>query len=119
MKLYMGCNREVRVSVGSETYRLPHIMLHSPTGFSWGGGGCGPADLALSILCHYFGEQPTRGELYRGAYRAAPLYQGFKWRFIASLAPGEPWEISEEEIRSWLEAQDFARRTEEAVLNSA
>src|SRR5512135_81505 len=29
---------------------LRHLVKHSPTGFSWGYGGSGPADLALSIL---------------------------------------------------------------------
>jgi hypothetical protein len=40
---------------------LPHLpeatsARHSPTGFSWGYGGSGPADLARSILIHALGE---------------------------------------------------------------
>ena len=27
-----------------------HIVRHSPTGMTWGYGGSGPADLALSLL---------------------------------------------------------------------
>ena len=34
---------------------LRHVVLHSPTGFGWGYGGSGPADLALSILCAELG----------------------------------------------------------------
>ena len=33
---------------------LPHILRHSPTGFEFGYGGSGPADLAFSILVHWF-----------------------------------------------------------------
>ena len=29
---------------------LPHVARHSPTGFSWGYNGSGPADLAVSLL---------------------------------------------------------------------
>ncbi|MBT9252140.1 MAG: hypothetical protein KM296_00220 [Brockia lithotrophica] len=32
---------------------LHHVERHSPTGFEWGYGGSGPADLALSILHDY------------------------------------------------------------------
>jgi len=31
---------------------LPHVVKHSSTGFSWGYGGSGPADLARSLLVH-------------------------------------------------------------------
>ena len=32
------------------------LANHSPTGFSWGYGGSGPAQLALAILAHYLRE---------------------------------------------------------------
>lgn len=47
---------------------LRHVMLHSPTGFEWGYGGSGPADLALSILCDVLEERPTHEELYVGRF---------------------------------------------------
>lgn len=36
--------------------RLPHHVKHSPTGFSWGYAGSGPADLARSLLIDALGE---------------------------------------------------------------
>lgn len=40
-----------------ETKLLPHIVKHSPTGFAWGYGGSGPAELARCILIHFYGDQ--------------------------------------------------------------
>ncbi|NTY62141.1 DUF6166 domain-containing protein [Mycolicibacterium sphagni] len=36
--------------------RLPHYVKHSPTGFSWGYAGSGPADLARSLLIDALGD---------------------------------------------------------------
>ncbi len=87
---------------------LRHVVLHSPTGFEWGYGGSGPADTALSILADYFGERPTSSALAFGRLADDPMprcleyYQQFKWDFIAP-APREGFEISTEQINSWLE----------------
>ncbi len=60
---------------------LPHCVRHSPTGFEIGYCGSGPADLAFSILKHWFlsyqfsndeAEEMTMG-----------CYQAFKRTFIA------------------------------------
>jgi len=72
------------------THALKHIVWHSPTGFQWGYGGSGPADLALSILTDLIGLE-----------RAERLYQDFKWRFIAPVR-GD-LELREDEIRAWVE----------------
>ena len=51
------------------------VFNHSPSGFSWGYGGSGPAQLALAILLiRYLPEK-----------EAVSLHQGFKWKFIATL----------------------------------
>jgi hypothetical protein len=50
------------------------VRNHSPTGFSWGYGGSGPAQLALAILLEYF-----------PADIAVRTYQDFKRRTIARL----------------------------------
>jgi hypothetical protein len=45
-------------SPGQQMRPLPlrcDIVNHSPTGFSWGYAGSGPAQLALAILADYFG----------------------------------------------------------------
>lgn len=65
------------------------VFNHSPTGFSWGFGGSGPAQLALAILLRYLPEK-----------EAVSLHQGFKWKFIATL-PQEDFE-TELDIRGWI-----------------
>lgn len=71
---------------------IPQLeVFHSPSGFEWGYGGSGPADLALNIL-HLFTDPQT-------AYR---YHQDFKWKFIATM-PREGGEIKGEVIREWLE----------------
>ncbi len=57
----------------SHSKSLKHVS-HSPTGFNWGYGGSGPAQLAYAI-CH---------ELY-GASTARQVYQDFKWRFLVAI----------------------------------
>jgi hypothetical protein len=70
---------------------LAHRMRHSPTGFSWGYAGSGPADLARSILWDYLGAEPR-----------PRCYQDFKSQFIAGLAQDESWQLSGDVIRIWL-----------------
>ena len=73
------------------------IVHHSPTGFEWGYGGSGPADLALNILSAMIGQE---------AAQETGLYQKFKWDFIAHM-PNEGGIIREEEIERWLEENDL------------
>lgn len=70
-------------------YDLPHIVEHSPTGFSWGFGGSGPADLALSILA----------DVLKDEIKARGFYQDFKWSKLARF--GYEFEIAEREILDW------------------
>jgi hypothetical protein len=61
------------------------IVNHSPTGFCWGYGGSGPAQLALAILLvHLNGDKQ----------RALTLYQDFKLMVIARLPMGEDFELT-------------------------
>lgn len=53
------------------------LANHSPTGFSWGYGGSGPAQLALALLAHALGNDDA----------ALRLYQQFKFRAVANLPP--------------------------------
>jgi hypothetical protein len=102
IKLYAGTRMfpgqgtlsDVIVTVASgptDVHMLKHIVRHSPTGFNWGYGGSGPADLALSILTDVFG---GRFEL------ADVFYFQFKIDFVAGW--GNKWTITTEEIDSWL-----------------
>jgi hypothetical protein len=69
---------------------VPHLVVHhSPTGFEWGYGGSGPADLALNIVeiflnrMGYAGERMKcyDGDCFKLAWR---LHQDFKWKFVAN-----------------------------------
>jgi hypothetical protein len=92
-------------------YKLRHLIVHSPSGLSWGFGGSGPADLALAILADYLGEAdaipvhdrygPTLERRILNT-RAARLHQAFKWQFIAPLDQGAGWTLTDTEIRDWL-----------------
>jgi Family of unknown function (DUF6166) len=74
--------------------RLPlrlDLYNHSPTGFEWGYGGSGPAQLALALLAHATGD----GEL------AVRLHQDFKWAVIGRL-PQYHWSLRKETILEWV-----------------
>jgi hypothetical protein len=109
-KIYRGIpgdNAQIWVvPAAGKPYLLKHIVFHSPTGFSWGYGGSGPADLALSILADQLGENPTEDDLYWGRPYCWQLHQSFKWDFIAKLPFGEAFELSDTQIESWLESQE-------------
>jgi hypothetical protein len=75
---------------------LRHAAVHSPTGFEWGYGGSGPADLALALLLDALGEASRLPRSCFGPHsqaiadivdrtRAWRLHQAFKWRVIARL----------------------------------
>lgn len=66
------------------------IWNHSPTGFSWGYGGSGPAQLALAILLDVTGDEQL----------AVNYHQDFKWQFVAAWK--ENWEITSEQVLEWL-----------------
>lgn len=83
-RIYRGSrlhNGDVSVTVDGEPLR--HVVVHSPSGFNWGYGGSGPADLALSILADFFGENPTREQLNSGECLCWQHHQRFKWELIA------------------------------------
>lgn len=71
------------------------VRNHSPTGFNFGYGGSGPAQLALAILWDFFDgdEYPER------------LYQEFKWAFVANWQSGTA-EITGKEIIEWVRKRE-------------
>lgn len=69
------------------------IKLISPTGFNWGYGGSGPAQLALAILLDLAGKE-----------FALAHYWDFKWAFVAQW--GDEWSISGEKINEWLREKE-------------
>jgi len=68
------------------------VWNHSPTGFEWGYGGSGPAQLALALILDATGDRNL-------ALRA---YQWFKWGAVACWAR-DRWTITAGEIFDWLE----------------
>jgi len=63
VKIYKGSRQPGAVGGQTVTVNgvpLKHIVEHSPTGFQWGYGGSGPADLALSILADCIGLDEAR-----------------------------------------------------------
>ena len=69
------------------------IWNHSPTGFNWGYGGSGPAQLALALLYDVTGEEEL----------SVRLHQHFKAEFVAGW--GDIWEITDIDIQRWVDSQ--------------
>ena len=64
------------------------IRRASPTGFNWGYGGSGPAQLALAICL-----------LYLPAPKALAAHQLFKWQVVSKLKPD--FELDGEKLEHW------------------
>lgn len=70
------------------------IKNHSPTGFAWGYGGSGPAQLALAILVDVAGKEI-----------ALQRYFDFKWNVIAHQVGS--WSMREDYVRGWLAGREL------------
>lgn len=68
------------------------LANHSPTGFQWGYGGSGPAQLALAICADALGDDE----------RAMAIYQRFKFRVIGRLPTGKVWSLTREDVLATL-----------------
>jgi len=68
----------------------------SPDGFSWGHGGTGPAQLALALAADVLGND----------FQARKVYHRLNNKLIASL-PHEEWVLTENRIRSAIEAIEY------------
>lgn len=86
----------VKQSGSNWRYPLPHIVRHSPTGFNFGYGGSGPAELARCILIDWFDGDTEKADNAN--------YQKFKDWFVAP-PQGLEFNVSGEAIKDWLEAQ--------------
>lgn len=85
----------VRVSGVGALVDIPQrFVYHSPTGFQWGYGGSGPADLALNIL-----------GLFVHPAEAWRLHHDYKADVIARLKGDGPYTITAESVRQWLSDQ--------------
>jgi hypothetical protein len=91
MKVYKGRRVKWSCIVEADGKPLPlrlDLRNHSPTGFEWGYGGSGPAQLALAILADCLDNDE----------KALRLYQRFKFRVVGNL-PHDRWTLKEKEVR--------------------
>ena len=96
MKIYAGTREGYAADVTVNGRPLnPRLDLwnHSPTGFEWGYGGSGPAQLALALLADHLGDDEE----------AVELHQEFKRAVIAEL-PRRGWTLTSEQIRRAVDA---------------
>lgn len=101
MAVYKGVRKtdeEIVTKNGSKLSPKPsqEICNHSPDGFSWGYPGSGPAQLALALLYDVTGDKEL-SETY---------HHVFKWEHVNRWE--DTWEITDEEIKEWLEAVEKA-----------
>lgn len=83
---------EVEITVDVEILDKRYDLLSaSPTGFEYGYGGSGPAQLAIAMLAHAFDDE-----------FATDHYQRFKREVIATL-PEEGWTLTKEDLEEWRE----------------
>jgi len=64
------------------------LFNHSPTGFAWGYGGSGPAQLAPALLADALGDDDL----------AVRLHQDFKFKVVACWPEGERWWVTADQI---------------------
>lgn len=100
MRVYRGTRTEqgCQVTVEEDGVSRPlkprlDLRNHSPTGFEWNYSGSGPAQLALALAADVLGDDD----------RAQDVYQRLKARLICTL-PKDSWELTEDRIRSAVEA---------------
>lgn len=87
-----GANEKCLVTCdGKELMTRNELRNHSATGFDWGTGNSGAAQLALAMLCDFFGGDDNK---------ALEYYDEFKTDLIATIG-GSTWAIKSETIVEW------------------
>ena len=83
-----------RTADGVPSTNVPHRFVHhSPEGFEWGYGGCGPADLSLNMLAEFV-----------PLWEAWRLHHAFKWAVVAAAPPNDGITISRDSVAQWIES---------------
>ena len=95
--IYRG-QRDLTAPVGEEVevtvdgtpldYRFD-LLSASPSGFEWGYGGSGPAQLAIAILAHAYSDEFAKSN-----------YQRLKDRIISEL-PEDWWSLNTTDLDAW------------------
>jgi len=65
------------------------LLSASPSGFEWGYGGSGPAQLAIAILAHAYDDE-----------FAQEYHQQFKRDVVAEL-PEDSWTLTKADLNEW------------------
>ena len=100
-----GCTVTVEEGVHSRVLDpRSDLRNHSPTGFAWGYGGSGPAQLALARCADATGDDD----------RAQDVYQQVKFRVVATL-PAGGWVLSEREVLEAVHAAERERAAQQAA----
>ena len=96
--VYVGYRRRGRAIVENQSdqeqltpERSLALVNHSPSGFEWGYGGSGPAQLALALLLDYTGDEAF----------ALDHYQEFKTEVVSQLectGPDGCWRLTSSDI---------------------
>jgi hypothetical protein len=82
--------KEVEVTVENEPLDCRYDLLSaSPSGFEWGYGGSGPAQLAIAMLAHAFDDK-----------FACEHYQQFKRDVVSELSE-EGWTLTKRDLDAW------------------
>lgn len=94
----------LRVYIVAEgiTRVLPHIVVHSPTGFECGYHGSGPADLALSMAVAALDRDDEFSDIHYGK-RAWRCHQRLKREIVAKLPQDQDWAVELDEVRAAIE----------------
>jgi hypothetical protein len=106
-----------RDSSGQTYTNILHLVTHhSPTGYEWGYGGSGPADLALNICeiaLNHLGYEGERVKCWEGDCwdMAWKLHQQFKREFIA-VADRDNAILPYQQLVDWVREQMLARKGE-------
>ncbi|WP_280535726.1 DUF6166 domain-containing protein [Halopenitus sp. POP-27] len=84
----VGHRIEVTVDGDPIDYRYD-LLSASPSGFEWGYGGSGPAQLAIATLAHAYDNE-----------FACEHYQQFKQEIVSEL-PDSGWTLTKQDLDTW------------------
>lgn len=75
----------------------PSLKLwnHSPTGYEWGYGGSGPAQLALALLLDATGDKVL----------SVDLHQKFKAKIVSNFPRNGTWDLKRSQIMEWVKGE--------------
>lgn len=108
MNVYSGIRTEEGCCVKANELDLPlytELWNHSPTGFEWGYGGSGPAQLALALLAHHTGDPEF----------ATKHHQRFKQEIVAHL-DADIWSLTSKQIQDWVDTIEKREAKESSGL---